>query len=833
MDDVQSAPADPSIPALSQWRDELVARVCGAGFAAVPDVPLPQVRGYTFLERLGAGGMGEVWRVRHDALGRDVAIKFLRPGIDRTDERYTRFLREARLASAARDPGIVQVLHAGWTEDDQPFLVMEYIEGRSLRDVLRETGPRPWPWAGPIFIELARALSIAHRRGVVHRDLKPSNIMLAPTETNTLRPVVIDFGLARGIDLSFGVSLTNTDAVFGSPAYMSPEQFRGAQVDARADIYALGCILFEVLEGRRPFEASSPAELMYQHLDAPLPALRHVDATQAQRADLTRLLNRACAKDPAARPASMISMRDALEEIGTRRARRVERPRAFVLLASTLAVLGSLAWPSDEPRPAALADAGPSTSRPSAPSIEASAPLAAQPPRVRSIHAGPRYTCSVSDVGSVRCWGRAGPHFGAIEHPGNIGDDERPVDAPPLDFEGHAVVSLAMSYWSTHICAILDDGSVRCWGDNGHGQLGHGADTGDYGDSPGETPGRAPALAIADVEQMYTQAGWSCALTRRLDATREARCWGQNGLGQLGQGHLDQLATPPSDAIDLGGAEPVSLSLGLYHGCAVLSDGRARCWGSNGKHQLGAGLPTSVNVGDGIDAGLSTARPNAASLDIALPIEDRVAEVRANGGWSCLLTTRGKARCWGENTRGTLGYHHSQLENCPGEGLGSCAQPLANIDVDLGDLDGATLVDLQQGRQRACTLDSKGRVRCWGHASVGALGYGPALSDATSVAFVGHIDRPRDVYDAMGNEGVVDIGDFDGDGEIDPASQLSVGYDHACVIARDETVRCWGGNRHGQLGYATLDNIGDDETPGEYYASHGLGGVEIWAPAPR
>jgi alpha-tubulin suppressor-like RCC1 family protein len=454
----------------------------------------------------------------------------------------------------------------------------------------------------------------------------------------------------------------------------------------------------------------------------------------------------------------------------------------------------------------------------------------AEPQRTAAIYASKMFSCALSERGALQCWGKTGSYFGRPGRVGHVGDDELPSDVPPLDFGGRAVVDLAVSYWSTHLCALLDDGSARCWGDNGEGQLGAGPGVGDLGDAAGESPGNAPALPLENIRSLHTQVGWTCALTGAADAS-EARCWGRNDFGQLGQGHKRPLSSPPPLPIDFGERTPVQLSMGLYHGCAVLDDGSARCWGSNGKHQLGNGLPISVYVGDGVGEGAAagTERPNTNVFDVSGLGELDASLVRANGGWACVLTSDDRVRCWGGNKRGTLGYRWDQIEGCTADGLGdSCKVLTASTDVDLGEHGGSHLVDLQQGRQRACVLDDAGAVRCWGHASNGALGYGAALEAAAPAGFIGHRTSPAEVYAALGTDGVVDIGDADGDGAIDRVTQLAVGYDHVCVLVADGSVRCWGGNDYGQLGYGTLQDVGDDETPAEFYAEHGDGAVSLW-----
>ena len=821
----------------SQWCEDLVARVEPGGIrpqgpddAKLPSASVPDIGAkYELVRRIGSGGVGEVWQARNVGVGRDVAVKLLRRSVSENEHVRERFLREARLASAARHPGIVDVLDFGVSEQDgRPYIVMEFLEGVSLADDLREHGPYAWEKVQRIVGELVDALAHAHARKIVHRDLKPTNVMLVRRAgAREARCVVIDFGMAKGRRIEGAdATLTATGEVFGSPAYMSPEQFRGQGADARSDVYALGCMVYEMLVGERPYAGANAAELMYQHLLAPFPKLPDVTGLAGLDWHLRRLLARACHKAPNRRFQTMVAFGEAVETLDPSRGRA-----RWGLAAGLVAVsaVGYLGYGASTPDVAVLqaAVAGPAVVARDGPAV---AEAIATTRTVKSLHGSVNFTCALSEDGAVQCWGKTGSHFGRPDWPGHVGDDERPSDVPHLDFGGHAVMSLAVSYWSTHLCALLDDGSARCWGDNGRGQLGLGEGFGDVGDAPGETPGATPAVPLEGIRKLYTQAGWTCALSGPVSRS-EARCWGQNQFGQLGQGHARDLHRPPAEPIDFGGAIPQELSIGLHHACAQLDDGTVRCWGSNNKLQLGNELPHTELMGDGIDdvAERRTAVPNTPAFGIRNIDDVRIAQVRANGGWACVLTEGGAVRCWGGNKRGTLGYRYDQIEGCKPKGLGDkCPIGSPVGDVRFGDLGGARLVDLRQGRQRSCALDDRGAVRCWGHSAHGALGYGTALDTAAPGGFIGHLNSPSEVYARLGTDGVVDIGDFDRDGAIDRVRQLAVGYNHVCVLVEDGSVRCWGGNGYGQLGYGTLDTIGDDETPAEYYASHGVGAVSIW-----
>ena len=233
----------------------------------MPIAPGSRLGGYEILSSLGAGGMGEVYRARDPKLQRDVAVKVLSDALARDTESLARFEREARLLASVDHPNIA-VIHAIETEYERPFLVLELIPGETLAERLA-AGPLPVPEALQIAGRIADALSAAHERGVIHRDLKPGNIRLTPDG----RVKVLDFGLARVLaDASTADSATVTGAmaadatapgsILGTPAYMSPEQARGRPVDRRTDLWSFGCVLFEMLTGRKAFEGESASDCL-------------------------------------------------------------------------------------------------------------------------------------------------------------------------------------------------------------------------------------------------------------------------------------------------------------------------------------------------------------------------------------------------------------------------------------------------------------------------------------------------------------------------------------------------------------------------------------------
>jgi beta-lactam-binding protein with PASTA domain/predicted Ser/Thr protein kinase len=213
---------------------------------------------------LGQGGMARVFRGTDSVLDRTVAIKVLSPQFADDDQFVARFRREAQAAAGLNHPNIVGVYDTG-DQGDVHFIVMEYVEGRTLRDVIRADGPLHPERAAEIGEAVARALSSAHQAGIVHRDIKPGNIML----TRDGEVKVMDFGIAR---TSTGDTLTQTAAVLGTASYLSPEQAQGLPVDTRSDIYSLGCVLYEMLTGRAPFIGDSPVAIAYMHVkEDPVP----------------------------------------------------------------------------------------------------------------------------------------------------------------------------------------------------------------------------------------------------------------------------------------------------------------------------------------------------------------------------------------------------------------------------------------------------------------------------------------------------------------------------------------------------------------------------------
>jgi serine/threonine-protein kinase len=272
---------------------------------------------YEIVGRLGAGGVGFVYRAKHVQLGRLVAIKVLQQFAATDPEWRRRFAREAKVLSALAHPNVVTVTDSG-IDKGVPYLVMELLEGKTLGELLKE-GPMPPPRALDIARQVLRGLAFAHGKGIVHRDLKPANVFLQalPDQADHVR--LLDFGMAKFLEgsgsRSLAENLTQVGVVCGTPAYMSPEQGKAEPVDARTDVYAAGVVLFELLTGRQPFRGDSFEDVMRSNLFDPIPSLADARPDLSIAAVLQPVIERSMAKKPMARFPDAASMLAALEAI--------------------------------------------------------------------------------------------------------------------------------------------------------------------------------------------------------------------------------------------------------------------------------------------------------------------------------------------------------------------------------------------------------------------------------------------------------------------------------------------------------------------------------------
>ncbi|MCP5468386.1 MAG: DUF4215 domain-containing protein [Deltaproteobacteria bacterium] len=380
-------------------------------------------------------------------------------------------------------------------------------------------------------------------------------------------------------------------------------------------------------------------------------------------------------------------------------------------------------------------------------------------------------TCVLLNTGKVKCWGKNA--FGKLGYGNmdNIGDDELPSSVGTVDI-GAKVIQLAAGDF--HTCALLETGEVTCWGDNTHGELGYG-NIDNIGDD--ELPSSVGTVDIgAKVIQLAAGDLHTCALLE----TGEVYCWGRNTHGELGYGNMDNIGDDelPSSAgpVDIGG-NVIQLTAGIFHTCALLETGEVYCWGDNTGGQLGYG--NTDNIGD--DELPSSAGP--------VDIGGNVIQLTAGAFNTCALLDTGKARCWGSNGYGELGYGNT-------DPIGDDESPSAAGDISIE----GSITQIVGGYDYTCTLLDTGEVYCWGRNTNGELGYG-------------------NTNDISGNDqpdsgGKVNIGES--------VIQIASMRWHTCAILETGKLRCWGRNDGGQLGYGNTDNIGDDELP------FTAGDVPVW-----
>jgi eukaryotic-like serine/threonine-protein kinase len=262
---------------------------------------------YQVIARIASGGMGEVFRARDSVLDRDVAIKVLHRNLAGDPGFIDRFRREARSAALLSHPNIVAIHDWGSTTSGTYFMVMEFVQGRNVRDLLSATGRLEPQQALEVILQMLAALDHAHRKGIVHRDVKPENVLVTPEGTVK----VADFGLARALAEARVSQAPGT--VTGTVQYLAPEQIHGEPADPRTDLYALGIVAYELLTGSVPFTGETSVAIAYKHLSETVPAPSRI--TPAVPPDLDRVVLSATEKDPDLRPASASDMRSALVRV--------------------------------------------------------------------------------------------------------------------------------------------------------------------------------------------------------------------------------------------------------------------------------------------------------------------------------------------------------------------------------------------------------------------------------------------------------------------------------------------------------------------------------------
>jgi serine/threonine-protein kinase len=423
---------------------------------------------YRIVSRLGSGAMGTVFLAEHSRIERRAAIKVLSRELAGSPELLRRFFNEARATSSIRHPGIVEVLDCGVHESGQPYIVMEYLEGQTLEAQLARAGRARWDRASATAARIAAALAAAHRRGIIHRDVKPANVFLVADAGPEAAVKVLDFGVAKLLSDSQSTLRTHPGKLLGTPEYMAPEQCGGeGAIDERTDVYALGCLLYEMVCGRPPFSGEKISDLIVAHRSVLPPAASA--EVPGLPTELDELIGSMLSKRPAERPRTMDEVAQALRRLAEYAAAelsprttlaRPAPPRpgsplrwaALGVISAALAALvlvygvhrsrgAAVAPPSPPPlappSPASLPSRGPSA--PAPPPARAAADLEPDPARSQPVLA-PAPAAAAAGVGDGLLRGRpgrfdrgpAGPRF----RPPGAPAPARPARPPEVDVDG-------------------------------------------------------------------------------------------------------------------------------------------------------------------------------------------------------------------------------------------------------------------------------------------------------------------------------------------------------------------------------------------------------------
>ena len=286
---------------------------------------------YEVLEVLGKGGMGVVYKGKRTQIDKFVAIKVLKSTLLEDEVSLKRFEQEAKASANLDDPHLISVYDFGYGPEGEPYLVMDFLVGKALEEIIETEGPLKLSRFIHIFKQTCKALSYIHKRGIVHRDLKPSNIMLVSTESDSEFVKLVDFGIAKVLahDEKLMQKLTATGQSFGSPLYMSPEQCMGKDVDVRSDIYSLGCVMFEALTAKLPIAGENALQTVFMHINSPPLLLSQVGTGLNLPVSVQETILRCLEKDPDKRFQNASDLEKALNEIS-------ENDTGFIALNTVL-----------------------------------------------------------------------------------------------------------------------------------------------------------------------------------------------------------------------------------------------------------------------------------------------------------------------------------------------------------------------------------------------------------------------------------------------------------------------------------------------------------------
>jgi serine/threonine protein kinase/alpha-tubulin suppressor-like RCC1 family protein len=756
-DDVEMPVTEPELPVTEpELPDDAVPHLWPAELDA----------DYTLLGELGRGGMAVVFRARDRDLGREVAVKVVRPRFAADEEAVARLAREARTVAQLEHPNIVGVYSIRHLADHSVALVMQMVPGRTLKQAVMNDGPFDAAAAEQVLRDIARALAYAHRAGVVHRDVKPENIFLDATSG---RAMLSDFGVARVMDAP--TELTATGTTIGTPTYMAPEQIDGVNLDGRSDLYSLGMVGWEMLTGERPWAGESLYSVIYRQKHdqlAPIDTYRDDIPARTQY-----LIEGLMAKNPDRRWASAA--------------------RFLTLLASDQPPPGFKEWESAQrrrrrtrvfqqtrERGGSVIEAALETvkfSRPPTPVAPLAQPRQAAPPPEEQFfeptgdaarHATP--VALARTISRTPVQGSGTPSGGfSIQRPAH----EANIRLTPGGVNVHTKRRRLMraGMLAAGVVAVLTFLAYVQFGPARAAEL----KEIDFPDIPRDdraidvpvvptvdsTAVRAAADSVAAVAAQDSLARKNLAPAA---ATPNARITGVRPNADSARLAASPppsttRTAPPVDSARLVAPQPApvipiappvpsvsfpefrgTIAAGGVHSCTLGSDGRAACWGSNADGQLGDGEQESRPT------------PELVAGDLTFT------QITSGFSHTCGLTTGHEVFCWGANTSGQLGDATTQSRNAP-------------VHINSA----ATFRQVMAGRDHTCGLSNSRSVYCWGSIGEGQLGDGSRTRRNSPVM----VDLPGQV------------------------AAIAVGWAHTCALTADGAAWCWGKNESGQLGDGT------------------------------
>ena len=728
---------------------------------------------YEILGELGRGATAVVYRARDRELGREVAIKVIRPKYADDDETVARLAREARTVAQLQHPNIVTLYAVRRIRDGSLALVMQLVPGRTLRDVLNARGPCTFERVDRVLRDVASALAHAHQRGFVHRDVKPENIFI---DESTGQALLSDFGVARSLEPDS--QLTATGTAIGTPSYMSPEQIDGTELDGRSDVYSLGLVGWEMLTGRRPWEGEGLYSVIFKQKREELPPVDEIRPDTPDR--LIYLVEGAIRKSPADRWRSageMVAEASTIAPEGgwaSWHSERRKRRRSVVYSAARdrgdsilSAALETMRFRRDGSVPGIVAPETSSAARRSAPRDVGPAAIPAADEVVdretkprRSVLSVLVVTAVVAAaiVGSLRVMrGRSGPTTdgaapatfadnGGVEvplarTPGT--PNASPVGGATQDSVAAAAQPRLSAADSTPKPATPNAGPAR-----------------DSAPTPAPPLPPAATSSARNTASQGTERTSANTTASSGDVTRRAPAQVQPPPAPVAAAPtaINPKATASStssiDSAPVAGSSPSAAAVsfptergivaaGGRHSCGLDAGGSALCWGANDQGQLGDGTRN-----DHTDPAVVAGDLNFTQLS-------------AGASHTCGVSRDGDVYCWGNNERGQLGDATTLERDTP---------------VRVGA--SGPFKTVRAGFSHSCALSRGGEISCWGSNAYGQLGSGSGLTST----------RPVDVAGGL------------------RFGALAVGWNHSCGITVGGDLYCWGSNSGGQLGDGSRDD---------------------------